>query len=411
MSNHQWYTCCERWRPTMTKDTLEKIRKSLYVTGYFSEYLPEEFNSSDFCVLKNILLDSTNEKPYTYTMNKNDTSLERRTISIPEIGSFINVIKYLESTNTLNKILVLSENSKNSISKILDKHKEIRTFSNPYRITAIRGVQTTDEDFIGNTIGKLIKASGSVGILKLDIANFYGSFYTHNITCIDKGTEWAEEQYRLSLEKQANTEYTILSDLDKKIGHLNQKRTHGLLIGPVVSFLIAEGLMCTIDNELVTELTNKVGKSIDFARFIDDYDVFIKDEKDIPLIILIFTKVLEKYGFVLGDRKTEYIKFPFYVYEDFKQILESNSKATTSKQLLNIYRKLANLESTVKQKGGLFFLASNLDHLITLDNYKESTSLLLSIIKENAKSIPVACKTLIQICINSEYVNINDLVL
>lgn len=382
----------------MNKKILDSVIKSLYVQGYFSEYLPDEFISTDFTNLKTLSLQSTDTKPYTYTMNKNEASLERRTISIPEIGSYINAVKYFESSGVLKYILSLSNDSKYSLSKVFTKNGKVRSFSNPYRDHDTEVDKIDDEDFIGNTITKLRKAMGSTGILKLDIANFYGSFYTHNIACIGKGSEWAEEQYRLNEDNKADKNYKILKKLDGLVGKLNQKRTHGLLIGPLMSFIIAEGLMSTIDDEVIQLLRETIGKDIEFVRFIDDYDVFIKSEEDIPLIILTFTRVLEKYGFVLGDNKTEYIKFPFYIYEDFKGIVKYDEDSLSSKGLLNIYSKLANLELTEKQKGGLFFFASNLEHLLSKENYEDAMSLLLSIIKENAKSIPVACKTIIKIC-------------
>jgi len=381
----------------MRKTTKNKIIDSLYKEGIYSEYVPKEYDCIDLLKLKTISLESTNEKPYTYTMNKNDTSLERRTISIPEIGSYINLIKYLESSNILNEIIKLSEKSTHSFSKIVTKKNKIRTFSNPYREDDLMSEKIKDEDFIDNTIIKLRKCIGSLGILKLDIANFYGSFYTHNIAAIGNGAEWAEEQFRLDNTQEKHADYKSLSNLDERVRGLNQKRTHGLLIGPQVSFIISEGLMSTIDFELEEQLKERLGKKIDFIRFVDDYDVFIQSDEYVPLVILIFTKVLEKYGFVLSDNKTEYIKFPYYIYENFKDIVTSYENEITPNQLLDMYSKLANFELSKKQKGGLFFLASNMEHLINDKNYEESVSLLLSIIRKNAKSIPVVCDTLLKI--------------
>lgn len=381
----------------MKKQAIDNLIKSLYIKGYFSEYLPEEFSTKDFIKLKNVSLLSTDIKPYSYTMNKNDKSLERRTISIPEIGSYINVIKYLEENEILDYFMKLSEKSDNSLSKILTKSGMVRTFSNPYRESQ-ETHEDDEENFIDNTISKLRKAVGSIGILKLDIANFYGSFYTHNIACVGNGSEWAENQYRLKDEKKISKRYRDLAKLDNLVGRLNQKRTHGLLIGPMISYIIAEGLMCTIDSELIKELNETMDKSINFVRFIDDYDVFVKSEEDIPLIILTFTRVLEKYGFVLSDSKTEYIKFPYYIYENFEDIIEINQDPPTSKNLLNVYSKLANFELTEKQKGGLFYFASNLEKITSKLNFEDALSLILSVIKNNAKSIPVACKTILSIC-------------
>lgn len=381
----------------MEKTIKNKIIDSLYKEGIYSEYLPEEYDCKDLLKLKTISLKSTNERPYTYTMNKNDTSLERRTISIPEIGSYINLIKYLESSNVLNQIIKLSKKSTHSFSKIITTTNKIRTFSNPYREEDPMSEKNKDHDFIDNTIIKLRKSTGSLGILKLDIANFYGSFYTHNIAAIGYGAEWAEEQFRLGTSQEKHHDYESLSNLDERVSGLNQKRTHGLLVGPQISFIVSEGLMSTIDFELEEQLKERLGDKVDFIRFVDDYDVFIQSEEDVPLVILLFTKVLEKYGFVLNDNKTEYIKFPYYIYENFKDIVTSYENKITPNQLLDIYSKLANFELSKKQKGGLFFLASNMDHLVNDKNYEESVSLILSIIRKNAKSIPAACDSLLKI--------------
>ncbi|MDY0277719.1 MAG: hypothetical protein RBQ97_06510 [Acholeplasma sp.] len=236
------------------------IAHRLYAQGYFSEYLPFEFSTKDFIKLKNLSIETTNKKPFSYTMNKNEKFQDRRIISIPEIGSYINAVKHIISSDILSEIIILNESNDKTLSKFFLKDGDIRTFANPYS-KVINSDKKINQDFISNTILKLKKSIGSVGILKLDIANFYGSFYTHNITCIGKSSEWAEKNFQLD-PIACDPKYTTLRNLDKVISNLNQKRTHGLLMGPLLSYIVAEGMMCTIDGELTRELEDQLEKKL-----------------------------------------------------------------------------------------------------------------------------------------------------
>jgi len=66
--------------------------------------------------------------------------------------------------------------------------------------------------------------------------------------------------------------------------------------------------------------------------------------------------------------------------------------------LLNAYSKLANFEILDLQKGSMFFLSSRMSDLVNDLNYNEALTLLLGIVRENAASIPVACKSILDIC-------------
>ncbi|MFW5780105.1 MAG: hypothetical protein ACOCWI_01455, partial [Bacillota bacterium] len=63
----------------------------------------------------------------------------------------------------------------------------------------------------------------------------------------------------------------------KCVGGQNLKRTHGLLIGPKISFVLAEAILSAIDKELRKSLQEL---DIAFVRFVDDYDVFLKHNAD-----------------------------------------------------------------------------------------------------------------------------------
>lgn len=127
-----------------------------------------------------------------------------------------------------------------------------------------------------------------------------------------KGEDWANKQFQLFLNNKTTTkEYSTLKNIDNKFTEMNLKRTHGLLIGPRLSFIVAESLLTQIDIELHRELKPH---NIDFVRYVDDYDIFILNEKQIQITKEIFNQVLQKYGLLINDSKTKLEEFPLYIY-------------------------------------------------------------------------------------------------
>ena len=106
-------------------------------------------------------------------------------------------------------------------------------------------------DYISNLAAKIIKASGAKKILKLDISNFFSSFYLHMIPAIILGFDEANRQFQnFQHGESVSDTYTIYKNLDSIYRKQNLNRTNGLLVGPLSSKIIAEGMMARIDKEL-----------------------------------------------------------------------------------------------------------------------------------------------------------------
>lgn len=321
---------------------VKAVQNFLYTIGFYSEELPSEYYVKNMSVFKNKVISKTNVIPFRYTMNKDENIENRRIISIPEFGSYITAVKSLTNGEVLKNIIKDNIKNSNSLSKVFTKDDEIRSFSNPYNVnSSTKGddVSTLKDTFIKNTLIKFSKSSGSVGILKLDIANFYGSFYTHNISCIGNGYKWAQENYERK-SGSVDPYYKSLTKLDEGIRAMNMNRTHGILVGPRINYIIAEGLLTTIDKELSDKLNDLKDNNVSFIRFMDDYDIFIDNDEVISRVKYIFTDVLEKYGLSLNENKTEYKKFPYYNYKDFSKKLENKDQNITPIDLLNLYSEL-----------------------------------------------------------------------
>lgn len=377
---------------TQKMNLVETILKSCL----FSEYLPSEFSTelltkNEFSIISNNLL-----PPTTFSMDKFNDIENRRFISIPEISSFICAVHSLAEDNILEQIINLNKQNKHSLSKILNKKQKIKQFSDGYGFTFITkeeiSYENNDNDFLNNLNIKLEKSKSCKYILHLDIANFFNSIYTHNISALTKGEAWANRQFQLDQNNQkVLKEYTTLKNIDSKIIEMNLKRTHGLLIGPRLSFIIAESLLTQIDMELHQILSPR---DIDFVRYVDDYDVFIRDEKQIKLTKDTFNQILQKYGFLINDSKTKLEEFPFYTYIDYETILDNKSN------LSNQYAKFGQIEKNKTQNGALLYFCENV--LSKHTNSNIALSLSFSILKNISKALISSCKNIANFAITKD---------
>lgn len=376
----------------MDKQQKSKLINNILQTCLFSEYLPPEFNTTgltDLCFTEPLPIDSN--APITFSMDKYNDYGNRRFISIPSIVTFIDAVLSLSDGTILANLIDQNKKDSHTLSKIVNTKYEIKQFSEGYNFS-IDTSQTitkieTPKDFQTNLNTKIERSKGCTCILHLDISNFFASIYTHNITTLLDGEVWANGQYHAA---NPTHKYKVLKNLDIKIAAMNQKRTHGLLVGPRISFLIAESLLTRIDYELAEQLE---AKSIDFVRYVDDYDVFIKNENQIEIVKNIFNQTLQRYGLLLNDSKTKIEHFPFYAYADF------NSYDAEDLDLVDLYAKFAGIEKSGLQNGALLYFCQNI-----LSRYTTSylaLSLSFSILKNMPKAVMSCCKNIANIEINS----------
>lgn len=100
--------------------------------------------------------------------------------------------------------------------------------------------------------------------------------------------------------------YTIYKNLDSIYRKQNLNRTNGLLVGPLSSKIIAEGMMARIDKELCNA-------GLNYSRYVDDYEIYIrflyngiiiKHQKTEPTYTKTSLFLCEKRRFLwLGERK------------------------------------------------------------------------------------------------------------
>lgn len=374
---------------SMPRDYAE-IQKEIALTGFFSEYLPP-----CFCLDAKVLNNPPPEKcdlipPYSFSMSRFNGNDARRTLFIPEIGSYIAAYQYMKENQIIQELIEFTESQNHSFSPILGAENSIVRHEQAYGGT-VDNTSELSTEYIENIAKKIILSSGAKKILKLDISNCFSSFYMHMIPAIMLGSNMAQVEYEKRQKGlPCNELYEKYRKLDEVIRRQNLNRTNGLLPGVLTSKIIAEALLTRVDIELESAGFN-------FARYVDDYEVFLYDDIE-KSTISEFSKILKAYGFSLNFEKTEIVDFPYYLVENFNKILgDKLDEAMDSEAIIDIFNAFLEMEKK-GTKGAVRFLIKTLEQkswdieVLDKDLYK---AYLISVMANNERSLTKACSILI----------------
>ncbi|MCD5346131.1 reverse transcriptase domain-containing protein [Agromyces sp. S2-1-8] len=119
-----------------------------------------------------------------------------------------------------------------------------------------------------------------------DIASFYDSIYTHAVPWAILGK---------SVAKSARNTDIPANDIDAALMFARRGETTGISIGPGTSLIVAEVLLCRVDEAL---------GDFRFERFLDDYVAFTRTESEAEEFVRVLDSQLRSYGLKLNGRKT-----------------------------------------------------------------------------------------------------------
>ena len=87
------------------------ISKDFLYNGFFSEYLIPSFKLSDSIDFFTIQLCEKSDlvEPLSFNMSRFSEDGKRRVIHLPEFGSYINAVKYMNENDLIKDIIILSE--------------------------------------------------------------------------------------------------------------------------------------------------------------------------------------------------------------------------------------------------------------------------------------------------------------
>lgn len=387
--------------------------------GLFSEYLPSGFSISPvggFDIFSIIPSEkSDNIEPYSFTMSNFSANDKRRLLYLPEVTNYIKLINYMVDQGIINEICDISSSDNHSFSHIIQTRDGETSFikhEGDYDIVTnhlvINGApQALQEDrnddpstYTDNVVEKLNRAQGAKGILLIDIANCYKSIYTHYLACIKLGLHMANEQYKLSKANMTlvDADYLRYVGLDEHVRLLNTNESSGILTGPRVSNYIAEAFLSRINIDIKQELeSNPQIRYTDFVRYVDDYEFFIYDPKDVDAIINTVENVFSKYRLTINEYKTKFLTFPYYVVKNLKRLYDSyaTGETITTEELIELFNDYFNLEKD-GVKGAIRYLIKSIQEDTVFEDKKLYTTFLFNILVNDNRSLVKVCQLIIR---------------
>jgi hypothetical protein len=160
------------------------------------------------------------------------------------------------------------------------------------------------EDPEKKTLDATVSSFGKKFRAHTDIANCFGSIYTHSL-------EWAGQGFAEAKANLGNQNAPIhwSGELDRALRFAKRKETSGLPIGPAISSIAVEIILAAVDREL--------RKSFSFVRYLDDYTAVCDSHYDAEEFIRVLGKELSKYKLSLNLMKTSIVPLPSPLQENW----------------------------------------------------------------------------------------------
>lgn len=201
------------------------------------------------------------------------------------------------------------------------------------------------------------KLIGYIHFYKTDFSNFYHTVYTHAIAWLTEKKETA----------RYNRGDSLLGNLlDHAVEAMQNKESYGLPTGNLLTRIIVEYFMSFFDKEV----KQKLGKNIDFTRYVDDIYFGYNERENLEKIKRVMYDTSKKYNFILNSEKTESIDFIdikkssrlLYFFDDASV---EKIKAENFAKLYNSFFQSALNEIKNDEKGTKSLIFTSLRYFIT----------------------------------------------
>ena len=296
----------------------EDIYEGLLGHGLFSEKLPPILTSETFCqyCMDHEISASKKHHQYIKFSSIRNTNVPRE-FGIPSPFSYARLCNGLSENwdNLIEHFRTQTESQEFKISRIhIRKQKHSKTiFKMNYNDWKVDGTP------------ELSMRIGARYIVSADISTCFPSIYSHAIPWALVGKKNAKETKGDSL---------WYNTLDTLVQNQTDGETHGLLIGPHASNLIAEIILTKIDNALQEKWK--------YIRNIDDYTCYVRSRDEADRFIAELTKELRFYRLDLNSKKTSIMELPQTMESEWvnklKILTGSNSRCLSLFDSLPSYR-------------------------------------------------------------------------
>lgn len=142
-----------------------------------------------------------------------------------------------------------------------------------------------------------------------DISNCFPSIYTHALPWALVGKATAKQT--------VNRKNEWYNQIDYWAQRSKNGETHGVLIGPHTSNILAEIILCKIDEELC--------KKWEYTRNIDDFCCYVCSREDADAFLVDLNRCLREFDLSLNHKKTEIVELPVGAVERWVHQLQNHS--------------------------------------------------------------------------------------
>lgn len=161
-------------------------------------------------------------------------------------------------------------------------------------------------------------------VIIADITDFYNQIYTHRIRNL------IEEASKGILDKQARI-------LENFLFSLNKETSRGIPVGPAPSIILAELIMASIDNKILTYTK-------DFVRYVDDIRIFFANREQAIIVLHELTQYLYSYHrLVFSGEKTNIIPTKKFRQELLRNEEKEENAAVMAKADEMVHEKINEL--------------------------------------------------------------------
>ena len=290
--------------------------------GYFPKELPPPFTTETFAQAQAALHVATvrDSLPLRYSYSK--YASVRRTVSIPNPAHFLPLAQAVAS----NWVPIVDHCRRSTISRTKPTPDLVRAITGEHGLESIPAVRAEIR-------------TGARYVLKADVANFYGSVYTHAIPWAfhTKSVAKADRDPRKSRSGGPPMFGNVLDEASRNI---QSGQTIGLPIGPDTSFAIAEALLSTVDAMLWTKLT----EPLPAFRFVDDYEFACGSLSEAESVRSHLQDALGHFELQLNSRKTRILELPHeldtpWAHELATFDIESDRPGVQKSQILRYFSR------------------------------------------------------------------------
>lgn len=292
----------------MDEISKEELYEGLLAYGLFTDKLPPIFTAVpffDYCKNNQVSFSEKREEYITYHVMRN--------VGLPRIMGIPSPMKYQRLCSELSNYW-----------DEIKKHFHEQTDEQNYRVSRIHIRKEKDSRQLFKMNYKPWKVDGNpeldllIGdkmsskyLVRADISTCFPSVYTHAIP-------WALVG---KAEAKKNSTYNDkwYNRIDKACQGVKYGETHGLLIGPHASNLLAEIILTVVDRKLYN-------KGYRYLRNIDDFDCYVSSYEEAQIFLGDLENVLREFDLPLNHKKTKIIPLPIEFDKHWKHTLSDIPK-------------------------------------------------------------------------------------